>query len=267
MHKFIVDCIKAAGCDDLQANSVGRMLLDADSRGHYSHGVNRLPMYVEDLKTGVCKKDGQPFVSRRKGATALVDGDNSLGSVVGEFCINLAIELARENGIGWVSANNSNHFGTAGRYGQMASNQGFIGIAITNTSPLSFPTRSSKKALGTNPLAVYAPAQNRGEFSLDMATSTVAVGKIEIAKRKGVKLRPGWGADDKGIMSDDPDKVLNGGGLLLLGGTEESGGYKGTGLCMMVDILSGVLSGAHYGKNIRGWGKTTTKADLVSLSF
>ncbi|KAE9551921.1 hypothetical protein FO519_004880 [Halicephalobus sp. NKZ332] len=262
MHKFIVDCMKAAGCVESQADSVGRMLLDADSRGHYSHGVNRLPIYVRDLQTGICKRDGQPFVSRRKGGTALVDGDNALGSVVGEFCMGLAIELAKEHGVGWVSAHNSNHFGTAGRYAQMASNLGFIGMAFTNTSPLSFPTRSSAKALGTNPLAVYAPGQAHDGFSLDMATSTVALGKIEMARRKGTKLLPGWGANDKGIMSDDPDKVLDGGGLLLLGGTEESGGYKGTGLCMMVDILCGVLSGAHYGKNVRGWAKTTKKADL-----
>lgn len=266
MHNFIVNCVKVGGCVDSQADSVGRMLLDADSRGHYSHGVNRLSVYVRDLQTGTCKRDGQPFVTKRKGGTALVDGDNALGSIVGEFCINLAIELAKENGVGWVAVHNSNHFGTAGRYAQMALDQGFIGMAFTNTSPCLFPTRSSKKALGSNPISFLAPGENGDSFALDMATSTVAYGKVEMARTKGKSHVPrGWGADPNGNETTEPQKILENGGLLPVGGVEESGGYKGTGLCMMVEILCGVLGGAAFGKNIREWQGVAKKADLVSF--
>uniref|UniRef100_A0AC34QGA1 Malate dehydrogenase n=1 Tax=Panagrolaimus sp. JU765 TaxID=591449 RepID=A0AC34QGA1_9BILA len=263
MHEFIVRCVTTAGCVPEQADSVGRMLLDADSRGHYSHGVNRLSVYVRDLQTHTCKPDGKPKVTKKKGSTALVDGDNALGSVVGEFCMNLAIDLAKEHGIGWVAAHNSNHFGTAGRYAKMASDVGFIGMAFTNTSPCLFPTRSAQKALGTNPISFFAPINKDDKFALDMATSTVAYGKVEFAKRKGKEHVPiSWGADRNGIMTTNPDEILHEGGLLPLGGIEETSGYKGTGLCQMVEILCGVLSGATFGKNVREWQGVAKHADL-----
>uniref|UniRef100_A0AC35GK14 Malate dehydrogenase n=1 Tax=Panagrolaimus sp. PS1159 TaxID=55785 RepID=A0AC35GK14_9BILA len=263
MQDFIVKCAIKVGCDPIQAESIGRMLIYADERGHFSHGINRLHVYLRDLSTKTCNPNGEPKILKKKGATALVDGDNALGSTVGEYCMNLAYEIAAENGIGWVTANNSNHFGAAGRYGHFAADKGMIGFAFTNTSPTTFPTRSSQKALGTNPISIVAPAKGNDRFALDMATSTVAFGKIEIAERKGKDYVPaGWGANEKGIEEHKPEIILKGGGTLPLGGIEERGGYKGTGLCQMVEILCGIMAGGPFGKNIREWTGTAQKADL-----
>uniref|UniRef100_A0AC34GI55 Malate dehydrogenase n=1 Tax=Panagrolaimus sp. ES5 TaxID=591445 RepID=A0AC34GI55_9BILA len=202
-----------------QGESVARMLLYADSRGHFSHGINRLQLYIKDLQTNTCNRNGKPKILKQKGGTALVDGDNALGSVVGEFCTELAISLAKEHGVGWVTANNSNHFGAAGRYGHLAADAGLIGFSMTNTSPLVFPTRSAQKALGTNPLACVAPASNGDHFALDMAISTVSLGKVEVANRKEKEAVPhGWGANSKGVEEQNPKVILDQGGLLPLGG-------------------------------------------------
>uniref|UniRef100_A0AC35FWS7 Malate dehydrogenase n=1 Tax=Panagrolaimus sp. PS1159 TaxID=55785 RepID=A0AC35FWS7_9BILA len=264
MHDFIVKSIVKAGAEKFQGESVARMLIYADSRGHFSHGINRLSLYIHDLQTNTCNRNGKPKILKQKGSTALIDGDNALGSVVGEFAIDLAISLAKEHGVGWVTANNSNHFGAAGRYGHLAADAGLIGFAMTNTSPLVFPTRSSQKALGTNPLACVAPAENGDHFALDMAISTVSLGKVEVANRKEKEEVPhGWGANSKGIEEQNPKIILDKGGLLPLGGIEVRGGYKGSGLGMMVDILCGVMSGAHFGKNVRAWAQVGhDKADL-----
>ena len=118
----------------------------------------------------------------------------------------------------------------------MAADFGFVGIALTNTSPIMFPTRSAQKALGTNPLAVVAPADDGDRFALDMATSTVSLGKVEVAQRKGKPTVPdSWGANERGVEDQSPQIILDKGGLLPLGGIEERGGYKGSGLGMMVD--------------------------------
>ena len=264
MHDFIVNCAVKVGCDPGHAASIARMLIYADEHGHFSHGTNRLHVYLRDLATKTCSPKGQPRILKQKGGTALVDGDNALGSVVGEFSMELAISLAKEHGVGWVTVNNSNHFGAAGRYGHMAADAGFIGFAFTNTSPTTFPTRSSQKALGTNPISMVAPAEEGDRFALDMATSTVAFGKIEIAERKGKESIPsGWGANERGVEVHNPQVILNGGGLLPLGGSEERGGYKGTGLCQMVEILCGIMAGGAFGKNVREWMGTAQKADLV----
>uniref|UniRef100_A0AC34FW10 Malate dehydrogenase n=1 Tax=Panagrolaimus sp. ES5 TaxID=591445 RepID=A0AC34FW10_9BILA len=263
MQDFIVKCAIKVGCDPIQAESIGRMLIYADERGHFSHGINRLHVYLRDLKTHTCKPNGCPKILKQKGATALIDGDNALGSVVGEYCMKLACEIAAENGIGWITANNSNHFGAAGRYGHIAADIGLIGFAFTNTSPTTFPTRSAQKALGTNPISIVAPAEGGDRFALDMATSTVAFGKVEIAERKGKDFVPsGWGANERGVEELKPEIILQRGGLLPLGGNEERGGYKGTGLCQMVEILCGIMAGGAFGKNVREWMGTAQKADL-----
>jgi len=134
---------------------------------------------------------------------------------------------------------------------------------MTNTSPLVVATRGKEATFGTNPIAFTASSSNSNDdFTLDMATSTVALGKIELENRKGSKMPRGWGADTNGNETDEPSKVLNGGGLLPLGGCEESGGYKGYGLALMVEILCSILSGAAFATNIRRWGDLTKVANL-----
>uniref|UniRef100_A0A914WA09 Malate dehydrogenase n=1 Tax=Plectus sambesii TaxID=2011161 RepID=A0A914WA09_9BILA len=263
LRQFVLNCMKAAGSPADHANQLADILITSDYRGHYSHGLNRLGVYITDVETKACSVEGTPEILKEKGSTAWVDGCNLLGPVVGNFCMDLAIKKAREFGIGWVVAKGSNHFGIAGWYAMRALNEGLTGMAFTNTSPCVFPTRSSEKSLGSNPICMAAPGNHGDSFFLDMASTTVAYGKIEVVEKRGAtKIPAGWGANPEGRETRDPKVVLNGGGLLPLGGQEASGGYKGTGLCMMVEILCGIMGGSAYGANIRQWKTTETAADL-----
>ncbi|CAD6192572.1 unnamed protein product [Caenorhabditis auriculariae] len=180
IHKFMVTCMTKAGASELHARQLADVLVEGDVRGHYSHGLNRLDMYVRDVTHKTCKGDGEPVVLKERAATAWVDGNNLLGPVVGNFCMNLAVEKAKEAGVGWVVAKGSNHYGIAGWYALQAMKSGMLGMSMTNTSPISFPTRSAVPALGTNPLSLGAPAAGNESFVLDMATTTVAVGKASL---------------------------------------------------------------------------------------
>ncbi|KAJ0069609.1 hypothetical protein NL108_011109, partial [Boleophthalmus pectinirostris] len=219
-------------------------------------------MYVKDIESGICAKDGEPVVEKESAATALVDGQNLLGPVVGNFCMKLALKKAREAGIGWVVARGSNHYGIAGYYSMQALTENMIGMSFTNTSPLVVPTRAKECTLGTNPISVAAPANDGDSFVLDMATSAVALGKIELHHRRGDEIPIGWGQDSQGKMTPDPSKVLSGGGLVPIGGSEATGGYKGYGLGMMVEVFCGILAGAEYSNRIRTWKVTDKVANL-----
>ncbi|XP_041054076.1 uncharacterized oxidoreductase YjmC-like isoform X1 [Carcharodon carcharias] len=262
MHQFIECCMKAAGAKSGHALALADVLVEGDYRGHYSHGLNRLDMYLNDLKTGICAKDGEPVIEKSTVATALVNGNNLIGPVVGNFCMDLAIKKAKEVGIGLVAAYGSNHYGIAGFYSMQALKCGYIGMTCTNTSPFVVPTRAKEPTLGTNPISVAAPALDGDSFVLDMATSAVALGKIEVQQRREEKVPVGWGCDSSGKETTDPEQILKGGGLVPLGGSEATSGYKGYGLSLMVEVLCGILAGAHYSKNIRRWKDTDKVANL-----
>ncbi|XP_074534138.1 putative oxidoreductase YjmC [Halichoeres trimaculatus] len=262
VQSFIERCMTAVGTKQHHACSLAKVLVEGDHRGHYSHGLNRMDMYVKDIKSGICAKDGEPVLEKESAATALVDGRNLLGPVVGNFCMNLAIQKAKEVGVGWVVARGSNHYGIAGYYAMQALKENMIGMSFTNTSPLVVPTRGKACTLGTNPISVAAPAKDGDSFVLDMATSAVALGKVELHDRRNDPIPEGWGCDADGKMSTDPKKVLNGGGLVPIGGSEATGGYKGFGLGMMVEVFCGILAGAHYSNNVRTWKVTDRVADL-----
>lgn len=259
MHQFVIRCMEAVGTKQEHASALADLLVAADYRGHFSHGLNRLDMYVNDVKTGICRHDKEPEIVKETAATALVDGNNLLGPVVGKFCTDLAIKKAKESGVGWVSARGSNHFGIAGWYAMRAMEHGMMGLAFTNTSPLMVPTRAVQPSLGTNPIACAAPANNGDSFVLDMATTAVALGKIEINERKGLDIPLGWGCDDKGKPTTKPSQAT---GLMPLGGTEECSGYKGYGLAMLVEIFCGIMAGADFGPNVRRWKNTEKEANL-----
>jgi len=258
-HDFVVRCMMAVEVSRDHAEALADLLVAADYRGHFSHGLNRLEMYIDDIKTKTNATHGTPKIVKETVATALVDGDNVLGPVVGKFCIDLAIEKAKTAGIGWVSARNSNHFGIAGWYGIRATQQGMLGMAFTNTSPFLVPTNSKKPALGTNPICLAAPAKDGDSFVLDMATTSVAVGKIELAETRGDKIPVGWAVDKDGAPLTEPGKQV---GLSPLGGEAKTSGYKGYGLAMMVEIFCGIMSGAHYGPFVRNWKDKSSAADL-----
>ncbi|XP_071954795.1 uncharacterized oxidoreductase YjmC-like isoform X2 [Antedon mediterranea] len=261
-RSFIQRCMVATGTRESHANDLAEVLVTADHRGHYSHGMNRLDMYVNDIKNGITVSDKDPVILKETAATAWVEGNNVLGPVVGKFCTDIAIKKAKEAGIGWVVAKGSNHYSIAGWYALKAMQEGLIGMSFTNTSPLVTPTRAQKPSLGTNPIACGAPAKDDDGFVLDMATSAVALGKIELNDRKGIPIPDGWGSDASGKVSNDSKAVLSGGGLMPLGGTEMCSGYKGYGLGMMVELFCGILGGANYGPNIRKWKSSSEVANL-----
>jgi L-2-hydroxycarboxylate dehydrogenase (NAD+) len=176
--------------------------------------------------------------------------------------MNLAIKKAKRSGVGFVTVRNSNHYGIAGYYSMMAIKNNLIGISMTNSAPLAVPTFGKDMMIGTNPISVVAPASKERPYVLDMATTVVPRGKLEVLNRLGKPLPLGWAVDEKGVPTTDTARVLDnmtkaaGGGVLPLGGAgEELSGHKGYGMSTMVDLFSGVLSGSDFGP----WVKTTKK--------
>lgn len=252
-RRFISDCFKAVGTPQQHAELMADLLVAADYRGHFSHGMNRLEMYLNDIQQKSIDGAAEPKILKESAATAWVDGCNGLGAVVGRYCMDLAIQKAKNVGVGWVCANNSNHYGIAGWYTIYAEEQGFIGLSMTNTSPLMCPTRSRSAALGTNPISLAAPANGGDSFVLDMATTAVAVGKIEFQRRKGEPLPAGWAQGPDGNVTTDADVGFKTGCLMPLGGVEITSGYKGYGLGALVEILCGVSAGAKFATHVRKW--------------
>jgi len=265
--QWAVTCLEVAGAATNHAESQAKLLLAADRRGHYSHGFNRLGVYVRDIQSGACLPNAHPTVVRETAAAAFVDGSAGLGAVVGQFSMQLAIQKARETGVGWVSAKNSNHFGIAGHYTVMAEEQGLVGLACTNGTPWVAATRSrGQRVLSTNPIAFSAPGETSG-MCLDMATSAVAAGKIEVAAVRGEEIPTGWAVDGEGRDTNDPRQALREGAGLPLGGAEETGGYKGFGLALMVEVLCGVMTGGTWGPGVRAWGATDGEVGGLSHFF
>lgn len=223
------------------------VLLSADLRGVDSHGIARLSGYVRLWEAERVNARPDIRVIHESPSTAVVDGDAGLGLVVAPYAMKVAIGKARQAGTGWVSVQNSNHFGIAGYHAMLALEEDMIGIALTNASPLVSPTFSRERLLGTNPICVAIPAGEEPAFVADMATTTAANGKLEILQRKGGIAPTGWIQDQTGKPSTNPHELKAGGALLPLGGDREHGSHKGYALGAVVDIFSAILSGANYG--------------------
>ena len=234
------------GCNSEHADIAARALISADLRGIDSHGVARLSGYIRLWEVGRINANPQIKIIHETPSTAVVDGDSGLGLVVAPFAMQIAIAKAAQVGTGWVSVQNSNHFGIAAYHAMMALEKDMIGIAMTNASPLVAPTFSIDRMLGTNPICVAAPAGSEPPFVADLATTTAANGKLEILQRKNLETPMGWVQDKHGMPSNDPHELKNGGALLPLGGDKEHGSHKGYALGAIVDIFSGILSGANY---------------------
>ncbi|RYY66562.1 MAG: Ldh family oxidoreductase [Chitinophagaceae bacterium] len=247
LYAFSETIFRSIGCPADDARLAARVLLSADLRGVDSHGIARLSGYVRLWDAQRVKADAQVRVLHETPSTATVDGDSGLGLVVAPKAMQIAIDKAKQVGSGWVSVQNSNHFGIAGYHAIMALEHDMIGIALTNASPLVAPTFSVERLLGTNPICVAVPAGNEPPFVADMATTTAANGKLEILQRKNGVAPNGWIQDKEGAPATDPHELKAGGALLPLGGDREHGSHKGYALGAVVDILSAVLSGANYG--------------------
>jgi LDH2 family malate/lactate/ureidoglycolate dehydrogenase len=223
------------------------VLATSDLRGIDSHGVARLHTYFEMLELGRINPRPNIRMVREKHSVATIDGDNGLGLVVAPKANAIAMDKAEQHGSGWVSVCNTNHFGIAGYYPLQALKRDLIGWAMTNTTKLVAPLGGAERMLGTNPIAIAFPGYKEPPIVIDMATSAVAYGKIEIALRKKESVPKGWIVDRDGRDTTDPQNMIDGGAQLPLGSEKELGGHKGYALAAMVDILCCVLSGANWG--------------------
>lgn len=261
LRHYTAAILHGAGMTEQGAEIVARVLVSSDARGIESHGVARLPQYVKLIDAGVLDPAAAPEVERESATTAQINGHNGMGQVIGDAAMRLAIAKARAHDVGVVCVRNSNHYGIAGYYAMLALEHDLIGVAMTNSSPLVAPTGGRRAMIGTNPIAVAVPSGDGRPFVLDMATSTVPVGRLEVYARKGLPLQPGWAVDAGGLETLDADAGREG-ALLPLGGTAETGGYKGYGLGVLVDLFTGVLAGGLYGPLIGGLWDATRPSDL-----
>jgi LDH2 family malate/lactate/ureidoglycolate dehydrogenase len=223
------------------------VLTMTDLRGVETHGVsNMLRAYVRDFQAGkLLPKPGWRLVRESPG-TAVIDAERRLGIIVGPKAMRLAIAKARAVGVGVVTVFNSGHFGAIGHYAMQAAQEGLVGVCFTGAGLSVVPTFAAKPLLGTNPIALAAPARHEAPMLFDAATSAIAGNKIRLAMRVGSPLLPGWVTDKDGtpIMEEKPvfdrDDIYQ----LPLGGSREQGSHKGYGLALMAEVLSTVLSGA-----------------------
>jgi L-2-hydroxycarboxylate dehydrogenase (NAD+) len=247
LKEFTKQVFIRMGCPEDEATVAADCLNQADLRGVDSHGVARLSGYVRLWELKRLNAKPQLKLIHETPSTGLLDGDLGLGLVTAPYAMKIAIEKAKIAGTGWVAVQNSNHYGIAGFHAMMALEHDMIGISMTNASPLVAPTFSKSRFLGTNPIAVAIPAQSQPPMVIDMATTTVANGKLEVLQRKGIDAPLGWTQDKEGNPTTDANSLKKGGSMLPLGGDRDHGGHKGYCLGAMVDIFSAVLSGANYG--------------------
>ncbi len=262
--EFCVRVFEKMGVPGADAHVTADVLVQANLRGIDSHGVARLARYVNGLRDGVMLAQPEEKVLVETPTTITLDAGAGLGQPVSHRAMKTAIAKAQEYGCGFATVCNSNHYGIAGYYAMMALRHDMIGISTTNAAVLVAPTFGRNAMYGTNPIALAVPAGEQRPFVMDMATSTVPRGKLEVYHRQEKPLPLGWATDERGVPTTDAGRVLDnfrtraGGGLLPLGGAgEEFSGYKGYGMGLMVEILSAVLPGAAfltsvYPKNAEG---------------
>jgi LDH2 family malate/lactate/ureidoglycolate dehydrogenase len=236
----------AWGMPENNAETTADILGWADLHGVDSHGISMIPGYDRARRNGRANMAARPRIIKETAVSALIDGDGGLGHVPARFAMQVAIDKAKEAGIAITAVKNSAHFGATGYYTLMAAREGLIGIACTSNSLAQVaPTFGKEAKLGTDPWSFAAPTAEGEPFLLDMATTTVAAGRIRNKANEGLPCPPGWVLDKNGMPSTDPAEAREKGGFLTsLGGMPESSSYKGYGLAVMVNILAACLSGS-----------------------
>ena len=247
LHQFTAEVFQYYGIPEPDAILAADVLAYSDIHGIDSHGVARMYSYVSLLEAGRINPKPKIRIVRERAATATVDGDNGLGLVVGPKAMAIVMEKAKACGASSVAVCNTNHYGAAGYYPVEALKQDLIGYSMTNTTKGVAPFRGAEKMLGTNPIAMAFPGMEEPPVVIDLATSVVAYGKLEIAHRQGREIPEGWAIASNGWSTRKPLEMMEGGALLPLGSDEDGSGHKGYCLMAMVDILTGVLSGANWG--------------------
>lgn len=247
LRKFCEETFQRKGFNKEDSVFISDVIILSDLFGIDSHGINRLKMYIQQLHSGYIDMQSQPEIVYQTPVSAVIDGKKGMGQLVSRFAMNIAIEKAKLSGVAMVTVRNSNHYGIAGYYSLMASNEGMIGISMTNSLAAIVPTHGVKPMLGTNPIAFSLPA-TANPFLFDSATSVVSVGKIELYDQLSKPIPLGWGLNSEGFDETNPKEVLKSvftgaSGLHPLGGgSEEMGSHKGYGFSMIVEILTSIIS-------------------------
>lgn len=264
LSSYTARVLEKLGYSKEQAKATAKVLVEADARGVASHGVARLEFYESNVRDGYTFPDAPIEVVRETPLSLVVDGHHGIGSCIAEFTMNRVLEKTRRLGAGFGAVRNSNHFGMAGLWAELAAAEGFIGMAFCNTRICAIPTFGKERILGTNPVCFAIPSAGKTPFLLDMATTTVAHGKVEVYERRNKPMPPGWVVDEVGAETTDTDHFQKlyrspnpAGGHLFLGGVgEELGGHKGYGLGLFVDILcAGMSMGTWSRETFREKGK------------
>ena len=250
LHQLCRRVLDALDVPAWEAEITADVLRYADLRGIDSHGVTLLPWYVGSLRKGAYAAQREISVVHESPSTALIDGGNGLGGPTAVRAMQIAIEKGKRVGSACVAVRHSSHFGAAGYYAAMALEHDLIGLCLTNAGPAVLPTFGLQPQCGTNPIALAVPAGKEPAFVLDMATSVKAAGKLKVLARAGLPVPDGWFVEGDGRMGRDPQYFVKRrsstmlGGMLPLGGAdEETSGYKGFGLGLGVEMLTGVLAG------------------------
>ena len=248
LKEFCEEAFNKFGFTKDEAKKITDVLLLADLYNIKSHGTQRLVRYHKAIENGSIKIDAKPEIVFETPVSAVIDGHSGMGQLISVFATELAIKKAMESGIAFVTVRNSNHFGIAGYYTQMACDQGLMAIATTNSESIAVHTNSRQALLGSNPIAFAMPAEPI-PFWFDAATTVVPKGKLEVYNKEDKSLESGWTLDENGNICTDAQHALNciddklGGGILTLGGAgETNGGHKGYGYSMMCELLCSITS-------------------------
>jgi LDH2 family malate/lactate/ureidoglycolate dehydrogenase len=260
------DIFQKLGIPKDEARDSAEILVAADARGIRSHGIQRMKRYADGIKAGLIKGGVTPTVLRKTALSLVIDAEGAMGLSLSKRAMRQVIAMAGEHGVGVCSIRNSNHFGIAGYYTEMAAQEDMLGVTLSNTAALGVPTFAKKAMFGTNPLAFSAPGHGGNLFSLDMATTVTTRGVIEVLEKEGAHIPPGLAVDADGKPATDPASFLDdmlchrGGGLLPLGAERNVAyGYKGYGLAVMVDILTALCSGGIFGEAVRDSAITSAR--------
>ncbi|HOT93502.1 MAG TPA: Ldh family oxidoreductase [Anaerolineae bacterium] len=273
LHAFMIDTFKAQGVSDEDARICADVLIASDLRGIESHGIGRLKYYYDRIQAGVQFPTAQMEIVKDEGATALIDGHHGMGHPTAYRSMKLAMQKAKQYGLGAVAVRNTTHFGIAGYYSLMAANEGMMGLTVTNARPSIAPTFGAEPMLGTNPIAFAAPSDMEYPFCFDGATSICQRGKIEVAERAGKPIPEGWVISSEGELLTDPAQILvdlgkDKAALLPLGGAGELfAGYKGYGLATMVEILCASLSNGAFLKDLLGFAPDGSRRPFMVGHF
>ncbi|MEU0589351.1 Ldh family oxidoreductase [Streptomyces sp. NPDC006132] len=256
--RFAAATTEAHGVPSADARLLADTLVTAELWGHASHGMLRLPWYLDRLASGATRAVADPEVVSDNGAVVVVDGRDGLGQVLTDRAVALGVERARRHGISAVAVRNSGHFGTAAYFTRRAAEQGCVALLATNASPAMAPWGGREKRVGTNPWSIAAPGGRHGTVVMDIANTAVARGKIYHAKERGEPIPAGWAADATGVPTTDPRRAIE--GLIL-----PMAGHKGYAISFMFDVLAGVLTGSAFGSAVVGPYRSTGRSGVGHL--